>query len=77
MKRATGCGHRGDRGVGRHVVDLLEARGHDLVAMSRSRTASWAGLPGPSEVSYYDSLVEIHPSARKHGIADLYLGPGP
>src|SRR5215216_6144324 len=29
-----------------------------------------AGLPGPSEVSYYNSLVEIHPSARKHGIAD-------
>jgi hypothetical protein len=25
---------------------------------------------GPSEVSYYNSLVEIHPSARKHGIAD-------
>jgi hypothetical protein len=23
-----------------------------------------------SEVSYYNSLVEIHPSARKHGIAD-------
>src|SRR5215203_489503 len=34
------------------------------------RTASWAGLPGPSEVSYYNSRVEIHPSARKHGIAD-------
>jgi hypothetical protein len=29
-----------------------------------------AGLPGPSEVSYYNSVVEIHPSARKHGIAD-------
>jgi hypothetical protein len=27
-------------------------------------------LPGPSGVSYYNSLVEIHPSARKHGIAD-------
>jgi GNAT superfamily N-acetyltransferase len=25
---------------------------------------------GPSEVSYYNSRVEIHPSARKHGIAD-------
>ena len=24
----------------------------------------------PSDVSYYNSLVEIHPSARKHGIAD-------
>jgi hypothetical protein len=25
---------------------------------------------GPSEVSYYNSTVEIDPSARKHGIAD-------
>lgn len=24
----------------------------------------------PSEVSYYNSSVEIHPSASKHGIAD-------
>jgi hypothetical protein len=24
----------------------------------------------PTEVSYYNSTVEIHPSARKHGIAD-------
>ena len=27
-------------------------------------------LPGPSEVSSYNSTAEIHPSARKHGIAD-------
>jgi hypothetical protein len=25
---------------------------------------------GPTEVSYYNSTVEIHSSARKHGIAD-------
>ena len=29
-----------------------------------------AGLPDPSEVSYYNSQVEVHPSAHKHGIAD-------
>jgi hypothetical protein len=27
-------------------------------------------LADSSEVSYYNSPVEIHPSARKHGIAD-------
>ena len=27
-------------------------------------------VPVRPEVSYYNSIVEIHPSARKHGIAD-------
>jgi hypothetical protein len=35
-------------------------------------------VPGPPELSYYNSRVEIHPSARKHGIANEdieHLGP--
>jgi hypothetical protein len=42
-------------------------RGHKASLVEQPRGA---GLPGPSEVSYYSSRVEIHPSARKHGIVD-------
>jgi len=49
----------------RGVEKLQRGHGTSLVEQPRR-----AGLPGPSEVSYYNSLVEIHPSARKHGIAD-------
>ena len=49
----------------RGVEELQRGHGTSLV-----ETAVIGCLPGPSEVSYYNSPVEIHPSARKHGIAD-------
>ena len=42
--------------------------------MPRVRCRQSARRPG--EVSYYNSSVEIHPSARKHGIADEDIAHG-
>ena len=58
---------RSSRGVG----DRWGTSKHVLLTLRWVReTKKPCDSARPSEISYYNSPVEIHPSARKHGIAD-------
>jgi hypothetical protein len=40
------------------------------MAARLEETRCWRACPGPTRFSYYTIAVEIHRSARKHGVAD-------
>ncbi len=67
MKQNTRIAVAGATGrVGRHVVDVLEARGHDVVAMSRSRGVDL--ITGEGLAAALDGVTSI---------IDVATGPSP
>ena len=61
--------------VGRHLVDILEAQGHDVVAMARSRGVDVITAEGLAEaVAGADAIVDAAtgPSPEEHAATEFF-----